>query len=113
MNPTQPLHLVTTNTGMAAKLDETALRAALENLPGWSVEGEALVKSFTFPSYLAGIDFVHRIAATADKMNHHPDLFVGWKKVKVTLSTHSAGGITEMDLTLAQEAERALQAAAT
>jgi 4a-hydroxytetrahydrobiopterin dehydratase len=87
-------------------LPAPALEAALDNLPGWSVEGEELVKTYSFPSYLEGIRFVDRLAQVAEKANHHPDLRVSWRKVDVHLSTHSKGGITMLDVALAQEAER-------
>ena len=87
-------------------LPTPAIEAALDNLPGWSVEGKELVKTYSFPSYLEGVHFVDRLAPVADRANHHPDLYIGWKKVKVALSTHSKGGITMLDVGLAQEAER-------
>ncbi len=87
-------------------LTEEEIAAALTTLEGWSVEGSELVKTFRFPSYLAGIDFVSRLGQAAEAMNHHPDLLVGWRKVAVRVSTHSAGGLTELDVTLAREADR-------
>ena len=65
-----------------------------------------MVKEFQFPSYLAGIEFVRALAEEAEVMNHHPDLSVGWRKVTVSLSTHSAGGITGLDFELAEKADR-------
>jgi 4a-hydroxytetrahydrobiopterin dehydratase len=88
-------------------LTESALKEALADLPDWSVEGKALVRRFTFRSYLEGIAFVNRVAAAAERANHHPDLEVGWRKVTVKLTTHSAGGITPLDIALAHEADRA------
>jgi 4a-hydroxytetrahydrobiopterin dehydratase len=87
-------------------LTEEEIAAALTTLEGWSVEGNELVKTFRFPSYLAGIDFVSRLGQAAEAMNHHPDLLVGWRKVAMRVSTHSAGGLTELDVTLAREADR-------
>ena len=83
------------------KPDELA--TALQSLPGWELSGQAMVKRFDFPSYLAGIDFVVQVAKEAEAMNHHPDLLIGWRKVTATLSTHSAGGVTELDLILARK----------
>jgi 4a-hydroxytetrahydrobiopterin dehydratase len=74
-------------------------------LPGWQVEGRELVKIFAFTSYLGGIEFVQRLAVAAEEMNHHPDLYVGWRQVTVRLSTHSAKALTQLDLELAQKAE--------
>jgi 4a-hydroxytetrahydrobiopterin dehydratase len=85
---------------------EEEIAAALATLDGWGVEGNELVKTFRFPSYLAGIDFVSRLGHAAEAMNHHPDLLVGWRKVAMRVSTHSAGGLTELDVMLARAADR-------
>ncbi len=82
-------------------LSDAAIQEQLTAHPTWRVEGTELVKEFRFSSYLAGIEFVRRIALLAEAMNHHPDLFVGWRKVTVRLSTHSAGGLTRLDFALA------------
>ena len=82
-------------------LSDAAIQEQLTAHPTWQIEGKELVKEFRFPSYLAGIEFVRRVALLAEAMNHHPDLVVGWRKVTVRLSTHSAGGLTRLDFTLA------------
>ena len=82
-------------------LSESAIHEQVTTLPGWQVEGTELVKEFRFTSYLAGIEFVRRVAVLAEALNHHPDLLVGWRKVTVRLSTHSAGGLTRLDFELA------------
>jgi 4a-hydroxytetrahydrobiopterin dehydratase len=82
-------------------LSTASVQEHLTALPAWQVEGPELVKVFQFPSYLAGIEFVRRVAVLAEAMNHHPDLVVGWRKVAVRLSTHSAGGLTRLDFALA------------
>lgn len=83
-------------------LTKDAILTALETLPGWETTGSGLKKTFSFTSYMAGIDFVTAAAREAEAMNHHPDLHVGWRKVGVELSTHSAGGITALDVELAR-----------
>ena len=82
-------------------LSDAAIQEQLTAHPTWRVEGTELVKEFHFSSYLVGIEFVRRIALLAEAMNHHPDLLVGWRKVTVRLSTHSAGGLTRLDFALA------------
>ncbi len=82
-------------------LSDEAVQQQMASLPTWRVEGSQLVNEFCFPSYLAGIEFVQNTAVLAEKMNHHPDLFVGWRKVTVRLTTHSAGGLTKLDFDLA------------
>ena len=81
------------------------VEAALASLPGWSVEDGALVKQFTFPSFMAAVDFVNRLAAMAEHANHHPDLDIRYDKVRVALVTHSAGGLTQKDLEMARRIE--------
>lgn len=85
------------------KLSPEEVSQALPTLEGWSLIGDTeIARSFAFPSYWAGIEFVVAVAQEAEAMNHHPDLHIGWRKVEAVLSTHSAGGITELDLELAQ-----------
>lgn len=82
-------------------LPAAAIRSSLASLPGWTVEGSELVRTFTFATYLAGIDFVNRVALLAERANHHPDLMVQWRRVTVRITTHSSGGLTALDFTLA------------
>ena len=68
----------------------------------WREEGDALVTDLEFPDFQAAIAYVNRVAEVAEEVNHHPDLLVhGWNKVRLTLSTHSAGGLTDADRALA------------
>ena len=82
-------------------LSPNDLHARLSDLPDWCLEGKEIVRTFSFASYLAGVDFVNAVAKEAEAMNHHPDLLITWRKVTVRLTTHSASGITELDLKLA------------
>jgi 4a-hydroxytetrahydrobiopterin dehydratase len=82
------------------------LEEALSVMAGWSLEGGELTREFRFASYLDGAAFVLRLAEKAEAMNHHPDLHLGWRKVRMRVSTHSAGGLTELDFSLAREADR-------
>lgn len=88
-------------------LSEVQCAESLRSLPGWRVEGKEMVKDFRFPNYLDGIAFVQRVAIEAEAMNHHPDLRVGWRRVEVRITTHSAGGITALDFELAGRVEEA------
>lgn len=85
-------------------LSEDALQQALASLPGWQVEGKELVRTFQFKQYLDGLEFARQLGAAAEAMNHHPDMLVSWRKVTVQTSTHSAGGLTALDVELAQKA---------
>jgi 4a-hydroxytetrahydrobiopterin dehydratase len=88
------------------KLTEAEIRQALQSLAGWSREGDAIVKGYTFKAFAEGIRFVDRVALAADAADHHPDIDIRWTTVTMRLSTHSAGGLTRKDVTLAGEIER-------
>lgn len=69
----------------------------------WRVEGDAIVRDLELEGFTAAIAMVNRIAELAEEANHHPDLLVhGYKRLRVTLSTHSEGGVTENDLAMAR-----------
>jgi 4a-hydroxytetrahydrobiopterin dehydratase len=85
--------------------DLTIQRELSARLPGWSRRGNVLTKTYTFRAFLDGIAFVNRVAAEAERMNHHPDLDIRYTKVTVALSTHDAGGITQKDVELAAAME--------
>ena len=82
-------------------LDDEALRAALAGLPEWTGDGRALRRTVHAPSFRDGIVLVTAVAEAAEEMDHHPDIDIRWRDVTFTLSTHSAGGVTEMDVALA------------
>jgi 4a-hydroxytetrahydrobiopterin dehydratase len=86
-------------------LSDSDVDAALASLPGWAREGDAIVKQFELPSFPDAIAFVTRVGFFAERADHHPDLDIRWRKVRVLLSTHDAGGITELDVSLAREVE--------
>jgi 4a-hydroxytetrahydrobiopterin dehydratase len=90
----------------APKLSDIEIQRELGTLHGWTRKGESLVKTFSFPTFMAGIGFVDRVAVAAEKMDHHPDLDIRYTKIAVTLSTHSSGGITGSDVALAREMEK-------
>jgi 4a-hydroxytetrahydrobiopterin dehydratase len=79
--------------------ERTALAA---DHPAWSVEPDAMTRTFELRNFSAAMAFVTRVALAAEQIDHHPDIDVRWNKVTLTLSTHSAGTLTEMDRTLAQ-----------
>ncbi|MBI5910537.1 MAG: 4a-hydroxytetrahydrobiopterin dehydratase [Betaproteobacteria bacterium] len=93
---------------MAAKLTVDARKAALAKLSGWSdVAGrDAIAKTFVFKDFNQAFGFMTRAALAAEKMDHHPEWFNVYKTVAVTLSTHDAGGVTELDIKLAEAMEK-------
>jgi 4a-hydroxytetrahydrobiopterin dehydratase len=90
---------------MRQKLSDLEIQRALGALPGWARRGETLVKTYTFNTFADGIAFVDRIALAADAMDHHPDIDIRYTKIMIALSTHDAGGVTQSDLTLAEQIE--------
>src|SRR5438105_14208301 len=82
-------------------LDETAIAAALRAV-AWVRDGDGIVKTVKLPTFPAAIEFVRRVAAVAESMDHHRDIDIHWRTVRLRSSTQSAGGLTEMDFDLAR-----------
>ena len=93
---------------MVAKLTADERAGALKKLPLWKTadRGRAITRVFTFADFNAAFGFMTRAALAAEKMNHHPDWSNAYKTVRVTLSTHEAGGLTERDIALAEAMDR-------
>lgn len=88
-----------------ALLSDDDVTAGLAGLPGWDRSGDEIVKTYELPSFPDAIAFMTRVGFFAEKADHHPDLDIRWRKVRVALSSHDAGGLTEKDLALAGEIE--------
>ena len=93
---------------MAQKLTADARKTALAKLDGWSeVQGrDAITRKFVFKDFNEAFGFMSRVALVAEKMDHHPEWSNVYKTVDVTLATHDAGGVTELDIKLAGEMDR-------
>jgi 4a-hydroxytetrahydrobiopterin dehydratase len=75
--------------------------------PGWRVvDGHHLEKELEFPDFATGLAFVNRIAELAEAANHHPDIYLAWGKVRITLYTHTRNGLTSRDYDLAAQIDR-------
>lgn len=70
-------------------------------LPVWQLAGDNIERTVAFADFPAAISFVNRVAEAAEKANHHPDIDIRWNKVRLALSSHDAGGLTERDFSLA------------
>ena len=94
---------------MALLTDSETLKR-LDGVPGWQRgdgDGAAIVRELVFADFAAAIAFVNRVAEAAEAANHHPDILLhSWSKVRLTLSTHSAGGLTDADFQLAAQLDR-------
>ena len=83
-------------------LTDAEIQSHLETLEGWEREGDALVRTFVLPSYTAGLAFAVTVGTLAEGFDHHPDLFIGYKRVRVAFSTHDAGNkISHKDVQIA------------
>jgi len=87
------------------KLTTAEVESRLSERPGWTVRGDGLVRMYSFTSFADAIAFVTRLAFDAETADHHPDLHVNYRKVTVTWSTHSEGGITEKDFEGTRQAD--------
>ena len=79
-------------------------RKRLQKLPGWELHGETVRRQFTFPGFSDAVAFVVRLGFVAEAADHHPDILVSYKRVTLTYTTHSAGGLTDKDFDGASEA---------
>ena len=83
-------------------LTEEAITVELATVPGWTRDGDSIARTVTRADFRAAMLYVGAVAYLAEEANHHPDIGVQWNKVTLTLSTHSAGGLTGNDFGLAR-----------
>ena len=86
---------------MAELLGDTEVEEKLGDLEGWSREDDRIVKEFKHADFVGSVEFVKQVVGPAEDMGHHPDLEISWDTVKVSITNHSAGGLTEADFGLA------------
>ena len=92
---------------MATRLGDDEVEAALQARDGWAREGDEIVRTYELESVPAVIELVRRIADLAEAADHHPDLDIRYRKLRVALSTHDAGGLTQRDFDLAAQIDAA------
>jgi 4a-hydroxytetrahydrobiopterin dehydratase len=88
------------------KLSRSEAEQRVKSLNGWTLDGEAIKKQYTFKDFPGAIAFVNRLAPEAEKVDHHPDILINYKRVTLTYSTHSEGGLTDKDFAGAATADR-------
>ena len=86
---------------MSELLDQGAIDAALSGLDGWTGGPDGITRTAELPSFPAAIAVVDRVAQAAEEADHHPDIDIRWRTLTFRCSTHSAGGVTELDVLLA------------
>ena len=90
---------------MAELLNDEDIQARLDQSE-WKREGEEIVRDWTFEDFGEAISFVNKVAEVAEAANHHPDILIhGWNKVRLSVTNHSAGGLTEADFQLAKKVD--------
>lgn len=85
------------------RLTSTEVKARMQRLPTWKLVGQELQCAYKFENFIQAVDFVNQLVKPAEAVQHHPDLEVGYGRVAIRLSTHDAGGLTELDFKLAEE----------
>ncbi len=81
------------------------VETSLRDLVGWQSLNGSIRKEFRFKSYLAGLEFAYAIGKIAEEQDHHPDMVVKWRRVKLVFSTHSIGGLSQNDFIMAAKSE--------
>ena len=94
-----------------ATIADNQARQRLQDLPGWELEGKAIRRQFAFAGFPDALAFVIRLGFSAEAADHHPDILVSYKRVTLTYSTHSEGGLTEKDFDGAKAASAIATAA--
>jgi 4a-hydroxytetrahydrobiopterin dehydratase len=89
----------------AMKLSPAEVESSVAKLTGWTRDGDAIRKQYTFADFPAAIAFVNRLADVAERADHHPDITINYRRVTLVYSTHSEGGLTDKDFAGAQAAD--------
>lgn len=93
---------------MTTLLDDERVAAALDGLTSWQRDGDTITRTAKLSTFPAAIEAVRAVAEIAEARNHHPDIDIRWRVVTFRCSTHSQGGITNLDIELASEIDRVL-----
>lgn len=89
------------------KLNDDQINQQLTRLSNWHREGDEIIREFKFDNFKRAVEFVNRVADQAEALNHHPDIFIhDWNQVRLSVTTHDAGGLTEKDFNLAEHVNR-------
>ncbi len=87
-------------------LEESRINEKISSLKGWEYKNKQIGKEYELKDFKEALSFVNKVGERAEEMDHHPDIFLhDWNKVRITVSTHSAGGVTDNDFKLAEKIE--------
>lgn len=87
-------------------LSEAEIAARLGEIPLWTREGKAITRTWTFDGFPPALAFINRVGGLAEASDHHPDIYNSWATVRLSLTTHDAGGLTARDFDLAKKIDR-------
>ncbi len=90
-------------------ISEGEARTRLAEVPGWDIVDKSLVRKLALPSFPDAVAFVVKVAFAAEAADHHPDILINYRRVTLTLWTHTEGGITEKDFALAKELNKLIR----
>ena len=89
-------------TAKTMPLNQTEIDQKIQTLPQWQQQDQTITRTFKFKNFVEAIDFVNKLVKPAEAAQHHPDLEISYNKVKVSLTSHDAGGLTQKDFDMAQ-----------
>ncbi|MEM6255644.1 MAG: 4a-hydroxytetrahydrobiopterin dehydratase [Cyanobacteria bacterium P01_D01_bin.156] len=98
--PVEQVSVVHTKNRLT-RLSNSEVQLHMQQLPDWTTDGQSLFHTRTFENFVEAIDFVNSLVDPAEKLAHHPDITVNYNQVSLELTTHDAGGLTELDFQLA------------
>lgn len=98
---------------MPRVLTPSEIEERLRRLAGWKLDGDYIIKTFEFEAFMDGVKFVNEVARVAEEQEHHPDFHIRYTSVRLSIQTHSEGGVTEWDLELASAIEEMLARASS
>ena len=87
---------------MAILLTSSEIQSYLADLTDWVIEDNSIKTTLTFKNFIEAVNYINRVVAPAEAAGHHPDLFISYNRVTVSLTTHDAGGLTHKDFSLAK-----------
>ena len=91
---------------MPELLDDDKVKEKLDELSGWKRENDKITRTFEFKDFVESMEFVNKLVKPAEAMNHHPDIYISYNTVELSLTTHSEGGLTDNDFELASHIDR-------
>jgi len=91
---------------IALKLTSRQVQSELRKVPGWRFQGKRISRTFIFEDFMQVVRYVNRLATIAEGMNHHPDMWINYNRLRLSLTTHDEGGLTIKDFILARKIDR-------